>query len=121
MTQGIYTKWIVGAAFILLIIAAGCIWYYHHSTAHHKEQTAEDDKVLQHWKAKKHKRTIPAETESTQTPAENTTSTATKRTTDDEVTTTEADMPKMSKFDSVPCLIFQWIGTHLIYGKTATI
>ena len=33
MTRGIYTKWIVGAAFVLLIIAAGCIWYYQHTTA----------------------------------------------------------------------------------------
>ena len=83
MTRGIYTKWIVGAAFVLLIIAAGCIWYYQHTTAQDREQAAQAEKRLQQWKAnKEQKPTIKAETEETDTPAENTTSTAEKPTTD---------------------------------------
>ena len=47
-----------------------------HST---KSRQAEDDKVLQQWKSKKQKRTIAADKESTQTPAESTTPTAEKQ------------------------------------------
>ena len=72
-------KWIIGSAFLLLIVAAGCIWYYQHTTAHDREQAAKADKRLQQWKAERTpKPTINADQESTQTPAETTTSTAEK-------------------------------------------
>ncbi len=66
MNRGIYTKWIIGLAFLLLIVAVGCILYYQHTTAPYK---AEVEKATP---------PTPAETESTNTPAERTTPTAEK-------------------------------------------
>ena len=70
MTRGIWTKWIIGAVFILLIVATGCILYYQHTTAADKHAAAQTDKLLETWKADKAKPPTPAETESTKPPAE---------------------------------------------------
>ena len=78
MTRGIYTKWIIVAAFLLLILATGCILYYQHSTAADKHAAQQADKRLQQWKADKSKPTITAEKESTNTPAERIKNTAEK-------------------------------------------
>ena len=82
MTRGIYTKWIVGGIVLLIIVAGACLLWYRHDTAAGRKEAAEAEKVLQQWKANKEPQpTIKAETESTDTPAENTTSTAEKPTT----------------------------------------
>ena len=78
MTRGIYTKWIIGAAFILLIVACGCILYYQHSTADDKQAAEQANKLLQEWKADKAKQTTTTEKQATHTPAESTTPTAKK-------------------------------------------
>ncbi len=78
MTRGIYTKWIIGAVFILLIVATGCILYYQHTTAADRHAAAQADKLLETWKADKAKPPTPAETESTKPTAENRTLTAEK-------------------------------------------
>lgn len=78
MTRGIYTKWIIGAAFGLLIFACGCYWYYQHTTAQYKAEADKANKLLQEWKANKAKSTITAETESTQVPTESNTPNAEK-------------------------------------------
>ena len=78
MTRGIYTKWIIGGAFILLIVATGCILYYQHSTAADKQAAEQADKLLQQWKADKAQQTTTADKEETITPAESTTPTAEK-------------------------------------------
>ena len=80
MTRGIYTKWIIGAAFILLIIATGCILYYQHSTAADKQAAEQANKLLQQWKADKAQQTTTAEKKVTETPAESTQNTAEKPT-----------------------------------------
>ena len=80
MTRGIWTKWIIGAAFLLLIVAVGCYWYYQHTTAQYKAEAEQTDKLLKQWKADEAKPTITAETESTQAPAESTENTAEKPT-----------------------------------------
>ena len=80
MTRGIYTKWIIGAAFILLIFACGCILYYQHTIAADKQAAEQADKLLQQWKADKAKPPMPAEKEATNTPAESNTPTAEKPT-----------------------------------------
>ena len=82
MTRGIYTKWIIGAAFLLLIVAAGCILYYQHTTAQYKQEAAKTDKLLQEWEANKKAKPSAAETESSQIPAESITPTAEKPITD---------------------------------------
>ena len=80
MTRSIYTKWIVGAVILLLIFACGCFWWYHYAIRQHEEVMKLFDRVSEKnqelLKSKKAKSTIPEETESTQTHAENTTSTA---------------------------------------------
>ncbi len=70
MTRGIYTKWIIGAVFILLIVATGCILYYQQTTAADRHAAAQADKLLETWQADKAKPPTPAETESTKPPAE---------------------------------------------------
>ena len=70
MTRGIYTKWIIGAVFILLIVATGCILYYQQTTAADRHAAAQAEKRLQKLQADKAKPPTPAETESTQAPAE---------------------------------------------------
>ena len=100
MTRGMWTKWIIGAAILLLIVAAGCFLWYQHTTAQYKAEADKDDKLLQQWEADKAK--PPAETESTQAPAESTTPTAERppndTTQDNETANTEVSIPKMSKF-----------------------
>ena len=92
MTRGIYTKWIIGGAFILLIVATGCILYYQHSTAADKQAAEQADKLLQQWKVNKEpKPTIQAEKESTATPAENSETTAEKPITDTTPVTQNTD------------------------------
>ena len=78
MTHGIYTKWIIGAAFGLLIVAAGCYWYYQHTTAPYKAEAEQAEKLLQQWEADKAKTPTTADKEVTQAPADSTTSTAEK-------------------------------------------
>ena len=68
MKRGIWTKWIIGAAFLLLIVAAGCILYYQHTTAPYKAEAEKTDKLLEKWKADKATPPTPAEAESTQAP-----------------------------------------------------
>ena len=80
MTRGIWTKWIIGAAFLLLIVAAGCFLYYQHTTAQYKSEAYKDDKLLEKWKVDKAKPPTPAETESTKPPVESTTPTVEKST-----------------------------------------
>ncbi len=80
MTRGIWTKWIIGAAFLLLIIAAGCILYYQQTTQVDKQAAEQADKLLQQWEADKAKQTTTAEKEETNTPAESTQNTAEKPT-----------------------------------------
>ena len=76
MTRGIWTKWIVGGIVLLIIVAGACYLWYRHDTAAGRKAAVEADKVLQQWKANKaEKPTIKAETEETDTPAENTTET----------------------------------------------
>ncbi len=97
MTHGIWTKWIIGAAFLLLIVAAGCILYYQHTTAPYKAEADKTDKLLQEWKANKAKQTTTADKETTITPAESTTSTAEKPTNKiGERTETNTDKPTES-------------------------
>ena len=55
MTRGIWTKWIIGAVFLLLIVATGCILYYQHTTAADKQAAAQAEKRLQKWQADKAK------------------------------------------------------------------
>ena len=73
MTRGIWSKWIIGAAFLLLIIAAGCFLWYQHTTAADKQAAEQAEKLLQEWEADKAKQTITADKESTQAPADTTT------------------------------------------------
>ena len=80
MTRGIYTKWIIGAVFMLLIVATGCILYYQQTTAADKHAAAQAEKLLETWQADKAKPPTPAETESTKPTAESTTATAEKPT-----------------------------------------
>ena len=68
MTRGIYTKWIIGAAFVLLIVATGCILYYQHTTAQYKHEAEQADKLLQQWKADKAKTTTIAKKKKKLTP-----------------------------------------------------
>ena len=85
MTRGIYTKWIIGGAFILLIVATGCILYYQHTTAADKQAAEQADKLLQQWKADKAdkaQQTTTADKKVINTPAESTQNTAEKPTTD---------------------------------------
>ena len=77
MIRGIYTKWIIGAVFLMLIVAVGCILYYQHTTAKYKQEVDRTDKLLQEWEANK-KAKAAAETESTQSPVESITPTAEK-------------------------------------------
>ncbi len=102
MTRGIYTKWIIGAVFILLIVATGCILYYQQTTAADKQAAAQADKLLETWKANKTKPPTPAEPESTKPTAENSTPTAEKPTTDEEVATTEIGIQNVSPFGLGP-------------------
>ena len=83
MTRGIWTKWIVGGIVLLIIVAGACYLWYRHDTAAGRKAAVEAEKQLQQWKANKaEKPTIKAETEETDTSAENTTSTAEKPTTE---------------------------------------
>ncbi len=94
MTQGIWTKWIIGAAIGLIIVAIGCILWYQHTTAEYKAEVDKDDKLLKQWKAGKAKQTTTAEKEETNTPAESITPTAEKPTIKiGEETETNTDKP----------------------------
>ena len=118
MTRCIYTKWIIAAAFILFIVATGCYLYYKQTTAADRHAAAQAEKQLETWQANKAKPTTPAKTESTKPPAENTPRTADKPTTDEEVATTEVDIPKMSKFGLgvLPEIPKEWDAPYLWKG-----
>ena len=89
MTRGIWTKWIIGAAFLLLIVAVGCILYYQYTTAADKQAAEQADKLLQQWEADKAKPTTTVEKEETDIPAESTTPTAEKPTHEKNIIMTE--------------------------------
>ena len=91
MTRGIWIKWIVGGIILLIIVAGACVLWYRHDTAAGRKAAAEADKVLQEWKAnKEQKPPIKAGSRVNPTPAESTTQTAEKHTTD---TTQDNDTP----------------------------
>jgi len=96
MTRGIYTKWIIGAAFVLLMVATGCILYYQHSTATEKQAAEQADKLLQQWKVNKAKQTT-ADKASTKPPAESTQHTAEKPTNKIGEETTEINTDKSTE------------------------
>ena len=101
MTRGIYTKWIIGAVFMLLIVATGCILYYQHTTAADKHAAAQAEKRLETWQADKAKPPTPAKTESTKPPVESTTPTA-EAETEQTSTPTDTDEVLLSKFGFGP-------------------
>lgn len=91
MTRGIWTKWIFGGIVLLIIVAGVCVLWYRHDTATGRKTAAEADKQLQQSKVDKVKTPRTAKPESTQTPAENTTSTSEKPITDTTPVTKNTD------------------------------
>lgn len=100
MFRDIFTnKWIIGGFLLLIIIAGGCYFWYQHSLAADRKAAADAQQLLRQSeierKAKAKSNT--AETTSTQAPAESTTPTAEKPSTDNEVeNNTEAETQQQS-------------------------
>lgn len=51
MTQGFYTKWILGGIALLIMTAVACFFWYRHDTAYERQQAAKSAEVARQWEA----------------------------------------------------------------------
>ena len=119
MTQGIYTKWIMGGIVLLIMIAVACFFWYQHDTAPDRKAAADAEKLLrQSEKLKKVSKTgNKAEQAADVASVESTTQTAENITTDDVVKTVRTSSSNPMFADGVPEHLQcpeEWIG---MYGR----